>query len=86
MKVSTNLISTPDHTLLALHLDILLLLGVGQRPRNTKQEGTGAYDPQCPTAEQQTGLCEGCDRVDSVEETAAMSRRNDVLQSVDTLV
>lgn len=48
---NTYLVSSLDHSLLALHLDVLLLLGVGQGEWHTKQESTGADNPKGLAAE-----------------------------------
>ena len=82
----TYLVSTLDHTLLALHLDVLLLFGVGQSPRDTEKEGAGADDPQRLTAEQDARLCEGGDGVDSAGELAAGGGGDDVFQGIETVV
>jgi hypothetical protein len=42
----TYLVSSLDHSLLALHLDVLLLLGVSQGEWHTEQESTGADNPE----------------------------------------
>ena len=47
----TYLVSSLDHSLLALHLDVLLLLGVGQGEWHTEQESTGADNPKGLAAE-----------------------------------
>lgn len=82
----TYLVGTLDHTLLPLHLNVLLLLGIGQRPRNTNQEGTGADNPQGFSAEGQAGLGQGCDRRDGVGSSAARGGWDHVFQGGDTLV
>lgn len=77
----THIISALNHTLLTLQLDILLLLGIGQSPRDTDQESTGAQDPQRLAAEAQAGLGEGGDGGDGARERAARRRGDHVLQS-----
>ena len=82
----TYLVGALDHALLALHLNVLLLFGVGQSPRDTEEEGTGADDPQRLTAELDAGLCERGDGVDGAGDRAACGRRNHVFQGVETVV
>lgn len=82
----TYLVGALDHALLALHLDVLLLFGVGQSPRDTKEEGTGADDPQRLAAELDAGLCEGSDGLDGAGDRAACGRRNNVFQGIETVV
>lgn len=86
LKSNTYLIGTLDHALLPLHLDVLLLLGVGQRPRDTNQESAGTDNPQGLAAEGQTGLAEGCERRNGVGDGAARGGRDHVFQGGDTLV
>jgi hypothetical protein len=47
----TYLVSSLDHSLLALHLDVLLFLGVSQGEWHTEQEGTGADNPESLSTE-----------------------------------
>lgn len=47
----TNLVGTLDHALLTLHLDVLLLLGVGQCPWDTDEESASADNPEGLSAE-----------------------------------
>lgn len=85
-KIGTYLISTLDHALFPLHLDVLLFLGVSQRPRDTNQESTGADNPQSLSTERQAGFAEGCERGDGVGDGAARGGRDHVFQGGDTLV
>lgn len=85
IKKKSYLISTPNHSLLSLHLHILLLLSIGQRPRDTKQESTGTDDPQSSAAEHHTGLCERADPRDGGGESEAGRRRNHVSESCKTV-
>lgn len=82
----TYLVSSLDHSLLALHLDVLLLLGVGQGEWHTEQESTGADNPEGLAAERKAGLGEVCDGRDGVGNSEAGGGGNDVFQSSDTLV
>lgn len=50
-SLRTHLVSTLDHALLTLHLNVLLLLGVGQCPWDTDEEGASADDPEGLAAE-----------------------------------
>lgn len=82
----TNLISPPNHALLALHLDVLLLLSVGQRPGHSQQEGARAEDPQRLAAKADRRLGERGQRRDGAGDAAPRGWGNDVLQGGDTFV
>ena len=84
-STETYLISSPNHTLLPLQLHILLLLGIRKRPRNTQQECGSADNPQCPTTEQNAGLCERGDEGDGGGKLAAGGGRDHVSQGSETV-
>lgn len=83
--METYLISSPNHTLLPLQLHILLLFGIRKRPRNTQQECGSADNPQCPTTEQNAGLCERGDEGNGGRKLAAGGGRNHVSQGSQTV-
>lgn len=85
-KRLTNLISPPNHALLTFHLNVLLLLGVRQRPRHAEQEGARAEDPQRLAAEAQRRPRERGQRRGGVADAAPRGRRDHVLEGGDALV
>lgn len=81
----TYLVGSLDHALLPLHLDVLLLFGVGKSPWDTEKESTGADDPERLSAERNTGLCEGGDGGDSASDSATGGGRDNIFQGGQTV-
>lgn len=84
--MNTYLVGSLNHSLLTLHLDVLLLLGVSEGEGHTKQESAGADNPEGLSAEGKGGLGKGCDGGDGVGDSAAGGGGNDIFQGSDTLV
>lgn len=78
--VLTNLLSRLAHLHLLLHLDHLLLLGEGQRPRHTQQQRAGAHHEDGLAAEGKAEPDPAGGRVDGVGDVAARGRRDYVFE------
>ena len=85
--VATYLILRPlRHHLRPLLLNNHLLLAVRQRPRDTQQQRRCRHDPQRLTAEQQSALRPGGNRLVLGADAATCGCGNDVFQCADALV
>lgn len=81
----THLTCSLLHLHIPLHLNQLLLLGVGQRPRNTQQKRTTANNPQRFSAPKQAHakVCVGC--AEETRQRLSCGGRDDVFQGGDAL-
>lgn len=81
----THLVRALLHPHLALHLDHLLLLSVGQRPRHAQQQRAAAHDPQALGADAQARAEPRRHVAVRLGSEAALRGRDDVLQRGDAL-
>lgn len=85
-KKSSYLISSLDHSLLPLQLNVLLFLSIGESPRHTEEESAGAKDPQSLSTEHDAGLRERGECGNSAGDLTAGAGGNHVFEGGDTLV
>ena len=85
-KYKTNLVSTPHHTLLPLHLHILLLLRKSQCPRNTQQESRCGNHPKRLSAKRKSRFCGIRESGDGSCDATAGLRGDNILESDDAVV
>lgn len=85
-KKSTYLISSLNHSLLPLQLNVLLFLGISERPRHTEEESAGAKNPQSLSAEHDARLRERGECGHGASDLTAGAGGNHVFEGGDTLV